>query len=130
MEGAGRRSLWLSDSVAEENGAQKKKALDTSSLVSLLPESVCQGGAHIDRKNSNSVAMARRRGQLEFSSASQAGRVHMSTCVTPSRRRSGGQETDFGKMHVEDMIGSKRMTRCVGAGQGERTDRPAWRTGK
>ena len=66
LEGAGRRSLWLSDSVAEENGAQKKKALDTSSLVSLLPESVCQGAAHFDCKNSNSSAMSHHTVQPEF----------------------------------------------------------------
>ena len=56
----------MSDSVAEEKSAQKKNVLDASSFASLFPESVCQGGAHIDRKNSNSSAMARHIVEPEF----------------------------------------------------------------
>src|ERR1035437_7944660 len=67
FEGAGRGSRgWLSDSVVEEKSAQKKNVLDASSFASLFFESVCQGGAHIDRKNSNSSAMARHIVEPEF----------------------------------------------------------------
>ena len=68
MEGAGRGSRGrLSDSVAEEKSAQKKNALDTSSFASrTFSESGCQGGAHIDRKNSTFDAVARHIIEPEF----------------------------------------------------------------
>lgn len=68
MEGVGRwiRGL-LTDSVAEENSAQKKNALDASSFESrMFRESVCQGSAHIDRQNSNLDAAACHIIELEF----------------------------------------------------------------
>lgn len=121
MGGAGRGSrVRLSDSVAEENSAQKKNALEASSFASrMFHETVCQGGAHIDRKNSNSHAAARHIIEPEFLTLPEpAGSICGPECPQSAEFRSQGRGAR--EVQGEFMIGSKRMNRRVAGKHFER----------